>query len=254
MNESGYRYHNQAVASFDALVAKYGSAELSSPLRSTVSLLAYWGRTNALPDFEGAVGRTISHPIDLSFEHQVPVRAGRGKASHTDLLIRSQSSVFAIEAKRAEPPYETVSIWHGAERSPNRTSVLQGWLDLINDTFECTLTISAVGDLTYQLIHRTASACEGSAQTRAVVYQCFDPTGDQTKHYLGQLRRLKEALGPQANLDLFLMQCVTRPSAEFERLKARWVRREKGDLSGEIAAGLRNGSLLDFEPSRSTRV
>jgi hypothetical protein len=62
----------------------------------------------------------------MSFEYQVPPNRGRGKASHSDLMIGWDRAAAAIEAKWTEPEYELVSEWLGAKPTRNRKEVLSG--------------------------------------------------------------------------------------------------------------------------------
>jgi hypothetical protein len=150
-------------------------ADLDSPRRSTVPLVAYWRDplarfTQLLPQ----LGLHAAEPPKFSFEHRVSVAAGRGKPSYTDLMIVAPQVVIAIEAKYTEPAYETVKAWLREPRDQNRCTVLAGWLGLIDKVTAVSLTIDSVLDLPYQLVHRAASACFSLATHRAVLYQVFD--------------------------------------------------------------------------------
>ena len=55
-----------------------------------------------------AVGNEEPHDAELTFEYQVPVQGGKGTASHTDLMIITQNTGIAVEAKQTEPKYASV--------------------------------------------------------------------------------------------------------------------------------------------------
>jgi len=202
------------------LVDAYGDADLNSPRRSTVPLLAYWH--DRIPRFGRLLhqlGLETSTPPKLSFEHPVGVAAGHGKSSITDLMIIAASTVIAIEAKYTEPMYETVRAWLGQPPQQNRCTVLGGWLSLINKATATSLTMNSVLDLPYQLVHRTASACFSQATHRAVLYQVFDAA--HRDRYLDELRKLR-ALAPEAPLALGVLLSPAVPSDSYLALCASW--------------------------------
>jgi hypothetical protein len=252
--EESLFYKGRRVSGFDALLKQYGRAELRSPSRSTVLLLAYWRRSFALEEFETLIGHRFPSPIELLFEHQVPVQNGRGKASHTDLLIRAKGYVVAIEAKHTEPAYDTVAAWQGSPKSENRRKVLEGWLRLINSTVGTSLTADAVQNCTYQLIHRTASACEAGAKFRAVAYQCFNCTPRKIEEYVGQLRALKELMEGGRGMNFYFFESTSNSTEQYGKLQKRWESlrpwlAESHKLAEDVRRGLRDELLLGFEPS-----
>ena len=99
------------------------------------------------PDYAGA------QLVEGLFEREVGLRTP-GHPSQTDLLafvkLAHGNAVIAVEGKVGEPFGELVSIWNnhspGKER---RLAVLCASLGL---------EVGAVGDIRYQLLHRTASA------------------------------------------------------------------------------------------------
>lgn len=246
------RYKNREVGDFQALLDQYPEVELRSPLRSTVPLLAYWRNPGVgLEQLAQALGMRFSEPLELLFEHQVPVKAGVGKASHTDLMIRTPTERIAIEAKYTEPAYESVSAWRKKATGENRDKVLEGWFKLINDTLHTSLKAEDAEESTYQLIHRTASACEGTAAVRAVVYQVFDCDPRDRTAYLAQMQRLKRLIGEQTNLRFLLLDCRIQPTARYKDLLERWRKKDR-HLESEVRNGLREGNLLQFESCSTT--
>lgn len=261
------RYKMTEVTDFESLLSQYPNAELRSPRRSTVPLLAFWrDPAVALEQLSRALGEQLSAPVDISFEHQVAVKAGRGKASHTDVMIHTPTHTVAIEAKSTEPGYESVSEWRKkggalkkesppkeAGSSGNRDQVLKGWLELINKTLNCSLTLENTDTITYQLIHRTASACEGSATTRIVAYQCFNCCPDEKDEYRSQMRRLRQLVGNHANLRFAFLDCSVKEHDAFKQLLGRWDKKER-NLEPEVRKGLRQGSLLTIGSCAATFV
>jgi len=238
LKREGHRYPD-----FRSLVLAVPDAELASPRRSTVPLLAYWS------NFEERY-KNLSHHLKLetpasefSFEYAVPVQRGRGKPSYTDLMILGPSEVVAIEGKFTEPPYETVGDWLREPPEANRSDVLEGWFDLIRRATGSRLRIDDVRALPYQLVHRTASACFPDARHRLVVYQLF--ADEQRAYYLKQLSRLRILLGDPAHLKFFLFITLPEKLEAYIRLEERWNRGER-DLSVSVREGLLSDSLLRF--------
>lgn len=142
--------NRKAIYSFKELVASYSDSEFDSPRRSTVLLLDYWR------SFDDAVKRTeeficadFSNQIRLHFEYSVPVQAGKGKPSITDLMLLGDSAAFALEGKYKENPYPTVSKWLIDSAEQNRREVLGGWLSLIQSETGVSLTIDEISSLPY---------------------------------------------------------------------------------------------------------
>jgi hypothetical protein len=241
------RYKGRDIEDFEDLLGQYPEAELRSPFRSTVPLLAYWQNPKiGLERLGKILGESFSEPVELLFEHQVPVKEGRGKASHTDLMIRTRTQTVAIEAKYTEPGYETVSTWRNKSTGDNRDKVLRGWLAIINETMHSLLTMENTEDCTYQLIHRTASACEGSAAVRIVAYQCFDCDSRKRNEYIAQIRGLKRLIGRQTRLRFVFLECKLHRTPRYENLLQQWRKKHK-DLEPAVREGLRRGNLLRVE-------
>jgi len=183
-----------------AIVGALHDADLDSPRRSTVPLVAYWHDLPArLTQLPNELGCPVASPVTFSFEHSVGVGGGRGKPSCTDLMILAPSVAIAIEAKYTEPAYERVDAWRHEPRDQNRCDVLGGWLDMVHSATGVKLTIDPILQLPYQLIHRAASACFPPAAHRAVLYQIFDVT--HRDPYLDELRNLR-ALLPAPSLKM----------------------------------------------------
>ena len=96
-------------------------------------------------------------------EHRTPL-PGRGGSSASDLFIVAKSydslMTIAVEGKVAEGFGKTVAEWkpESSENQMTRLTGLCNWLDL---------PFSSVGDIKYQLIHRTAAALIEAGKYRA---------------------------------------------------------------------------------------
>jgi hypothetical protein len=205
------RLGNQVLSDVNAAMRAFPDEAFGSQNRSTIPLLDYWrdaGR--ALGRVSTLAGLSLSPEAELTFEYQVPVRRGRGKASHTDLMIVSPTDVVAVEAKYLEPPYEDVRTWLGEPRQPNREEVLKGWLECIAGATGRTLTVEQVLAIPYQLVHRTASACSIERPRRTVLYQLFCP--DHVAYYEAALHAFQRVLPRSEALRFAILVCPVVPT------------------------------------------
>jgi hypothetical protein len=226
-----------------AIVAALDDADLDSPRRSTVPLVAYWRDPIArLTWLRERLGFPSVSRASVSFEHPVRPRLGRGKPSYTDLMILAPATVIAIEGKYTEPTYETVRAWLREPRDQNRCEVLRGWLDMLDKATGAALATDVVLHLPYQLVHRAASACFSDAVQRAVIYQVFDVT--QRERYLDELRHLR-ALVKTPALKLAVLSTPATPTERYSPLLARWDAGER-KMAREVRAALLDGQAFTF--------
>ena len=198
-----WSHSGRSVDGFDALLDQYGATEFASPRRSTVPLLAYWcDAESRLEQFSEALGAVLSGNVSLDFEHEVPVQQGSGKPSCTDLMILSDRTSVAVEGKFTESRYDDVATWLGDPASANRAEVLAGWLHLLGQCAGRTVTADDVMGLTYQLIHRAASACHPDVDSRWLAYQVFEVSAEKRAMYLSDLTTLASLLGPAPSLSI----------------------------------------------------
>jgi hypothetical protein len=243
------KYKKKQISGFEALVDQ--PFDLKSPSRSTVPLIAYWSDVDArLVEFGNAINFAIPRDVSLTFEYTVPPRRGKGKASRTDLMILHSSSAISVEAKYTEKGYSAVSKWLGIPPTDNKRLVLEGWLEVINKAVECDLTVDSVQNVTYQLIHRTASACSvcmAGAGHRAVVYLYFDPVDPLREYYCGQLRSFASLVNAPEKISFLLYMTTLSKTREYAQLQADWLRgNPKRDLSVAIRKLLREGNVATF--------
>ena len=235
-----WSYKGLRIACYEKLFDCYEAKEFKSPKRSTVPLLAYW-RTpeQRAREFSKVLGFALSRSVCLNFEYQTPVQYGRGKASHTDLMLISADVCVAIEAKFTEQRYETVNKWLARGNSiENKKKVLQGWLGLLSPN----LQEKDVAGLPYQLIHRAASTCYPDAKIRHLVYQVFDVDSAKREMYLSDLRTLRGLVSPD-RLSIHLVECSIRRTPLQECLERKWDDGER-NLHEHVRCGLKNGTLL----------
>lgn len=163
-------------------------AYLADPIRhwrpdhSALELATIWIGSGNIPPSVAAVlasARTYEGCIFIEgfFEREVELGT-KGRPSQTDLLALVQLNdgygVIAVEGKAREPFGELVSKWND---SPGKQTRLEGLCEQLG------LDVSAVGDLYYQLLHRTVSALiearrYGASEALMLVHS-FDP-GDSS--------------------------------------------------------------------------
>lgn len=211
--------HMTNLESYEQLLDAIPDREFERATRSTVPLLAFWKDATKVE----ALGRLLDVPDlaagDASFEFAVSPRCdrckGRGKSSFTDVLVRSGDHVVAIEAKHTENVYRTVSEWLGTTPPPNKRKVLEHWLSCCIGS---AATLERVGDLVYQMIHRTASACyaAGAAATPHVVHLLFG--SEHVNAYIAAVARLAGVVSPDRRIKFAVVFVPTRPTDELNRL------------------------------------
>src|SRR5207248_1054781 len=101
-----------------------GRKEFESATRSTVPMLDLL--IHSRPVFDTIISEIgIPSQYDLHLEYTVGPFGGRGKASHTDVMLTSGTESLAIEAKWTEPMYEAIKDWpeKGATKTANQQAV-----------------------------------------------------------------------------------------------------------------------------------
>lgn len=223
---------------------------LNSPTRSVVPLLDFWRDPEIrLRELGTTLGLELQSPLDLIFEYSVPVQRGRGKASFTDLMVLSEDSAIAVEAKYTEPEYESVASWLGREATDNRVAVLDGWLCLINGRTASALSRENVLNLPYQLVHRAASACFPTKAKTALVYLVFG--GNPRSHYSRHLAQFTSLLAGQSRLSIHLLRCSLTGSDIHREHVSRWKRGER-TLAASVRKALAAGPLFVFDRIEGT--
>ena len=165
---------------------------------------------NTCPDYAGA---TL---VEGLFERDVDLRT-RGHRSQTDLLafvkLVHGNAVIAVEGKVDEPFGDPVSTWN--DHSPGKGRRLECLCASLG------LRVADVGDIRYQLLHRTASAIYEAQRyrtTRAVMLvHSFSVTDASFRDFQG----FAKSMGVP-------VQAVNQVSEERQcegiRLRLAWVR------------------------------
>lgn len=214
-------YDKKPIKDLTEALLLYKETEFCSPTRSTVPLLSLLKDGYSILN-DVLIELNLSTPCDLHLEFTVNPPMGKGKASHTDLMVRRQGGTLAIETKWTEPRYETVARWREKGKSPaNRGRVLRGWLDLIQPHALRILDVNDFSEAVYQMVHRAASACFNSEQPRlAYLHFIPDPSGlgETSEQYRADLKHLKDLLGDPIEFGFYLIEVEIKPTVEFEHI------------------------------------
>jgi len=134
----GERHWRKGYSAYELAHAWVGAGDIPAPVRSVL---------DRAPELAGA------RLVEAFFEMETPLRS-RGRPSQTDLLalldVADGYAVVGIEGKVEEPFGPLVADWRdGGEGKERRLAVLCATLGLVPDD---------IGELRYQLLHRTAAA------------------------------------------------------------------------------------------------
>lgn len=250
-------YFNGKPVSLDEVLDRYPAHEFESPTRSTVPLLTLLKGSIATKSLLEMLDLTYES-LDAHLEFKVPPVKGEGKASHSDLMLIQNGSYVAIEAKRTEPPYDTVKQWlgRGLNRT-NRRTVLDGWLSLLQPYSERLLGAADFNDAIYQMVHRAASACHVGPPARpALAYIQFSPlppaTAPDIKFKLEQLQsalsRFRHLLGTTHGFPFFLVEVTATPTEAFNRISG--LARGSRKTASLVRTALRAAPLFEFKDFR----
>jgi hypothetical protein len=248
-------FNQKPVALIDDALDLYKASEFASATRSTVplvSLLKHGGEVWASITKE----LSAAHRSDeLHLEFTVKPPQGRGKASHTDIMLIQGNRAVAFEAKWTEPRYDQVSKWLvGGDYPENRRLVMSGWLSLLQPHSTQTLRLENFGAAIYQTVHRAASACyAGHKPTLAYIQFCPLANGCHPDVILmNDLSHLHGLLGAPDEFPFWLVEVVAKPTETFETI--RGLTKGLPDAAKEVHRALCNGPLFEFTKVHLHRI
>jgi hypothetical protein len=218
------RYNTDQVPSFEVLCQQFAGMQLQSPYRSTVPLLNLLGHKQS--DWYKLL-HLLAVPEDAChhFEYCVPSPKPGGNPSQTDVMLISNTGVWAIEAKWTEPRYETVAqrIERGEDDGADPTITIEGWIDHLRPYSSKELLAGHFKEVVYQMLHRAASACAVAKEKGlqpALVYLHFTPsplaTTATTAQYENDLAHLHSLLGSPKGFPFHLIELSLVPTPSFE--------------------------------------
>jgi hypothetical protein len=241
------KYSSKPVDNLQDLLSRYPQDEFDSPRRSTVPSLVYWSTPEPrIKDLSIKLDLACPNSCTLDFEYKVPAQKGRGRESHTDLMIYWDEVCIGVEAKYTEPHYPNVKDWLAAgDQQKNRLDVLDGWCSLIEGITKTKRNAELLEDATYQAIHRVASVCSRPEPNKYVVYQVFDPGAENLQYYITELLKIREIFGGSGILNLCLLFADIQPTDKYLSLVNQW-KTNRTKCNQDIISGICNGDLFSL--------
>jgi hypothetical protein len=233
------------------LIAHYPRGEFESPFRSTVPLLSLLRDGQTILQ-EVLAGCGFPQNPDLHFEFKVPPPLGEGKASHTDLMAIGGSLSMAVEAKWTEPLSQSVKDWLGPQPTKNRQDVLAGWLSLLKPHAARPVAEADVSLVSYQVLHRAASACATAEQPQLSYLQFVSRQyGNATvcQERINDLNRLRSALGASDRFPFRLIEIGIEPTPTFEHLAT--LPKGSAETALAVQGALDSNALFTFKAKRT---
>lgn len=241
-------------ATIAKIVPLYGDREFESPTRSTIPMLSLLAHSRG--KFKRIV-RQLGFPavFDVYLEYTVSPRDGRGKASHTDVMLKSGNSALAIEAKWTESMYEKVKEWRVAGKDEsNRLKVLGSWLGVLSRRTGMQYKAAEFDDVVYQMIHRAASAVETGENSSLAYFQFTASSSGTAKadDIRRELSILWQKLGKPDSLPMHVVRIETTILPEYQPI----AELKKSESTAERVCAALQGKkqLFSFTPSTSQRV
>ena len=162
------------------------------------------------PDYSGA------HLVEGLFERDVDLRT-RGRRSQTDLLafvkLAHGYAVIGVEGKVNEPFGELVSVWN--DHTPGKQRRLEALCASLG------FRVADVGDIRYQLLHRTVSAIYEAQRYRTKRALMLVHSFSRTDTSFGDFQVFAQLMGTP-------VPAMNRVSEEREcegvRLRLAWVK------------------------------
>ena len=260
MNKTKYYYNTTPMADFRSLCEQFTGKALQSPYRSTVPQLSLVGHSEA--DWNSLM-YSLGAPDDASlhFEYCVPSPKLGGNPSQTDMMIFSESTVWAVESKWTEPQYETVAerISKPEDDGADPRITVKGWLQHFRPFTTHDLRIEDFSGVVYQTLHRAASACAVATARKLcpeVVYLHFHPSPRKdtstTAQYKADLTDLHGILGKPTRLTFSVVEMPMAPTPLFESIMN--LDKNAPATSQLVLDALCQGALFVFGKPIITRI
>ncbi|HBN74721.1 MAG TPA: hypothetical protein DD473_02640 [Planctomycetaceae bacterium] len=239
-------------------IGRYNNSEFRSITRSTIPMLSLLAHEPKV--FQNLVGET-KLPIHYHtyLEYTVSPKLGRGKASHTDVMLIDGNASLAIEAKWIEGMYPKVQDWISqGSNEQNRKDVLKGWVDCLGNHLGQELNPDDFHGVIYQMIHRAASAVVAGKKP-SVAYFCFKmksfTRGAKIEQIEQRLTELWILLGQPENFPFFVAEIEIKEEDAYKNLQEEAKTKSKEEISELVIAALQdNESLFTFLPKPVVRI
>lgn len=218
-------YKNSFINTKQDLINSYEDKEFDSPFRSTIPLLELFFENKEI------LKKIINYDESFNaiFEDETKPYEESKHPSCTDLRLYNNKYNYCIEAKQTENEYD--SLEKALSERPGRKNSVEGFLQIINERCNTNLTIDDVSNITYQMIHRFASACKVSGKTE-MLYFCFNITSEKEQYYKSELEKIYKLTNGTIPIKIVLMD--TEPTSEFKVIQDKWIIKKERKLSEEI--------------------
>ena len=268
-DERGY-FFGFARGTYGEVLSELSKTRVNSWRTSSIPLAEFWQPANLgrigrllykyLPDFNPICAlKFFEFPTDALFDGE---RIGR--PSMTDIMILEAGFQIAVEGKMTEYVYysdKTVREWMNEGTSSAdillRHRIHRAWLCYIHNA-GCT-GLSGLGefasncmDISYQFLHRTASACNKAGikggTIPVLIYQLFYDPNDAD--HVTKMEAFKENLrGWASALKLKNMKflIIATPVTNMAEAKERF-----GSMHGEIFDAMRDNDIYKFDFDATT--
>ncbi|HUN86761.1 MAG TPA: hypothetical protein VMU48_20440 [Terracidiphilus sp.] len=253
LRDIAWYFGNRRIDSVGDALPLYGRDEFASVTRSTVPLLSLIKGGGEI--WASLVRDLMNHSegdMEAHLEYQVRSPKGRGKPSHTDLMLFAGDHAVAIEGKWTEPRYPTVTEWVACgnpDNPGNRPNVLNGWLSLIEPHAQKPLVAADFGEAVYQSVHRAASACFSRGRP-TLAYLQFSPLPDGSasgSHLVQDLFHLHKILGSPDAFRFVLIEVAIERTAAFNAI-ANHV--QPLEVVDEVRRAIHDDRLFEFRGYR----
>ena len=193
----------------DSILDVFIQTKINSGRTSSIPLVQFWKEKDLhLQELLRSL-RIRKKPQHLCFEYPTAPFYGKGFPSMTDLMFVGKDYKISLEAKFTEykeaPDTDSVQAWlEKGENRQNRTEVLESWKELLRGFTEKP-DFPDIGNIEYQFLHRTASACK-DVKKAYVVYQVFydDDTEPELQGFINKLEMWKNRLYPNERLEFWI--------------------------------------------------
>ncbi|MEQ8678802.1 MAG: hypothetical protein RLO17_23035 [Cyclobacteriaceae bacterium] len=208
--KASFFYGSPNGLSYDVILEIFSGTRVNSIRTSTVPLVQFWKKgARRVKKIESKLNLDLEK-AKYCFEYPTSPK-GKGKSSMTDLMILAGDAKLAIEAKFTE--YHkgkdlSLKEWKTKGNKENRDTVTKGWFEMISKF--SAVKFSDLDDISYQFLHRTASACYNSNSAYVIYLIFYDSITKQSlNNYRQQLEGYCHTLKANSNLSFYIWEVET---------------------------------------------
>ena len=224
-------YKSSFINTKQELINSYDEKEFNSPFRSTIPLLElFFENKEILKEI-----LIYDESFNAIFEDETKPYEESKHPSCTDLRLYNNIINYCIEAKYTENEYD--SLEKALLERPGRKKSVEGFINIINNRCNTNIHIDELLNITYQMIHRFASACKVLGKTE-MLYFCFNITSEKELYYQTELKKIYKLTNGTIPIKIVLMNA--EPTCEFQVIQDKWTINKERNLSKEIKKAMTN--------------